>query len=201
MIAFVRGTLFAVEEDYVVIETASGFGCQITVTDKTRRDLPTLGLPVLLHTYMQVLDNEIKLYGFTDKEELGLFLRITGISGMGARAALNILSRLTPVQFYQAVLHQDEKLLTTVPGIGKKSAQRLLFELKDKVELKDYAIPIESASSQGNYGELLDALEVLGYQRSEIMPLLMDLHARNELSSRTEENIKKILRYKALAMK
>jgi Holliday junction DNA helicase RuvA len=136
-----------------------------------------------------------------DKEELDLFLRIIGISGMGARAALNVLARLTPAQFYQAVLQQDEKLLTTVPGIGKKSAQRLLFELKDKVDLKSLTIPLEGAPVAGNFSELLEALEVLGYGRGEIMPLLMDLSARNELGGSTEENIKKILRFKALAMK
>jgi len=201
MIGFVRGILFAAEEEFTIIETASGLGLQITVTEKTYRDLPALGLPVFLHTYLQVTENEMKLFGFSDKEELELFLKITGISGLGARAALNVLGRFSPAQFYQAVLHKDEKLLTTVPGIGKKMAQRLLFELKDKIELKGFAAAtgMAGAESSGNYGELLEAMEALGYQRGEIMPLLTELHAQGALNSSTEESIKLILRRQSLA--
>ena len=198
MISFVRGVLFAIEKEHVIIE-AAGLGYQVAVTEKTISNLPALGSPVLLHTYMQVLENEFKLYGFLDNNELNLFLRITAISGMGSRAALNILGRLTPADFYQTILNQDEKTLTTIPGIGKKSAQRLLFEFKDKIEPSVWGAP--ESGDKGGYDELLEALAVLGYQRSEIMPLLMELKARNELELRLEDNIKKILRYKALAMK
>ncbi|MDR1615749.1 MAG: Holliday junction branch migration protein RuvA [Syntrophomonadaceae bacterium] len=199
MISFVRGTVFSLEKDYVIVDSAAGLGYQITVADKVVSSLE-IGNPVLLYTYMQVLDNEIKLYGFLEKEELDLFLKITAISGMGARAALNVLGTLPPNEFYQAVISQDEKTLNKIPGIGKKSAQRLIFEFKDKVELQNIHSEKSGAEiSNDNY--LLEALEVLGYKRNEIMPLLLDLKSRNELDERPEENIKKILRYKAMTVK
>jgi Holliday junction DNA helicase RuvA len=98
------------------------------------------------------------------------------------------------------VISQDEKTLHKIPGIGKKSAQRLIFEFKDKVDLQN--INLEKTSAEiANDDYLLEALEVLGYKRNEIMPLLLDLKSRNEMDERPEENIKKILRYKAMSVK
>jgi Holliday junction DNA helicase RuvA len=131
---------------------------------------------------------------------LDLFLKITAISGMGARAALNVLGTLTPNEFYNAVISQDEKTLHKIPGIGKKSAQRLIFEFKDKVDLQNINLE-KSGAEIDNDNYLLEALEVLGYKRNEIMPLLLDLKSRNEMDERPEENIKKILRYKAMSVK
>jgi Holliday junction DNA helicase RuvA len=162
--------------------------------------LPPVGSTLVIHTYLQVLDNDLKLYGFTNIEELELFKILLGVSGIGARGALSILAAMKPADFYQTIASADEKRLLTVPGIGKKTAQRLVFELKDKVG-KQQGISLAIGEDSSFMEDILEALEALGYQRSEIFPLIMDMKAHNELSEQVEENIKKILRRKAMQMK
>ncbi len=193
MISFIKGKLYAINGDYIDVEVG-GMGYQIAVTEKTINRLPLIGAEVFLHTHLQVLENEFKLYGFLNKEELNLFLKITAVSGMGARAGLNIIGTLSPEEFYQAIIAKDEKTLTRIQGIGKKSAQRLLFEFKDKVDAVVSAINVEEYDKHA-FGEILDAMEALGYERNEIMPFLLKMQANNELHPRIEDNIKTLLRY------
>jgi len=147
-----------------------------------------------------VLDNDLKLFGFLNREELELFKILLGVSGIGARGALNVLATLTPVDFFRAIASGDEKRLLAVPGIGKKSAQRLVFELKDKVGNQPGLIWAPSEDGVG-LEEVMEALETLGYQRSEIFPLVMEMKNQGELGERIEENIKRVLRRKAMQMK
>lgn len=162
--------------------------------------LPSVGTPVMIYTYLQVSDNDLKLFGFLSQDELVLFKLLLTVSGMGGRTALSILSVLSPAQFYQAIASGDEKTLQTVPGIGKKTAQRLVFELKDKVG-KEQGMVLAGNEDEPILEEVMEALEALGYQRSEIFPLLIDMRAKGELGDKVEENIKKVLRYKAMQMK
>lgn len=151
-----------------------------------------------MHTFLQVSESEWKLYGFFLREELELFLQLQAISGMGARTALSILSAMTPGEFYRAVASQDEKSLVRIPGIGKKSAQRLLFEMKDKIGgllLPQNADAQDHGRSQTE--DLYDALEVLGYSRSEVLPLVVELQESGNMSSQVEENIKLVLKLRA----
>ncbi|PKM76741.1 MAG: Holliday junction branch migration protein RuvA [Firmicutes bacterium HGW-Firmicutes-15] len=199
MISFLRGVLVQCDQESIIVEL-SGIGYEVQIHNRTLASLPPVGNALLLHTYLQVLDNDFKLYGFISREELELFKILLGVSGIGARGALSILSAMKPADFYQAIVSSDEKRLLTVPGIGKKTAQRLVFELKDKVG-KQQGLSLATSEDGNAMEEILEALEALGYQRSEIFPMIMDMKAHNELDDRVEENIKKVLRRKAMQMK
>lgn len=170
MIAYIRGKLAASSEDHVWIE-AGGIAYEISVHQRFLAGLPPPGSEITVYTYYQVLENEVRLYGFMSTSEQELFKKIIGVSGFGAKGAMSILSAMAPQDFVRAVLSADEKRLTTVPGVGKKTAQRLLFELKDRLGGALPGWPLEPAaalrgSSVGE--ELLEALETLGYARSEV---------------------------------
>lgn len=199
MIAFLKGRLYQTAPEAIIVEVA-GVGYEVQIHNRMLAALPTAGGQILIHTYLQVMENEFKLYGFQSRDELDLFKRLLSVSGIGARAALNILGSLDPENFSQAIASGDEKTLTTVPGIGKKTAQRLIFELKDKIGPYQGAV---LAGSDDNHvmEDVMEALETLGYSRSEIFPLLMEMQSQGELADRVEDNIKKILKKQALNMK
>ncbi len=196
MISFVKGILYEQGVDRLIIDV-NGIGYQVIVHPRVALKLPPAGNQVLLHTHLQVLENEFKLYGFLDARELELFETLLGVSGIGARGALNILGSMEPESFSRAIASSDEKTLTAIPGIGKKTAQRLIFELRDKINGFQSGPPAESE----NINDLLEALEVLGYSRSETLPLIMDLEQKHELAKNIEDNIKIVLKTKARLMK
>jgi len=199
MIAFLNGKLFQAMPEAIIIEVG-GIGYEVQIHNRMLGSLPAAGGPILVHTYMQVMENEFKLYGFPSRAELDLFKLLISVSGIGARAAMNILGTLEPEQFFQAIASGDEKGLTAVPGIGKKTAQRLVFELRDKIGSYQGAL-LTSPAANNNLEDILEALESLGYSRSEIFPLLMEMQSKGELAERVEDNIKKILKKQALLMK
>ncbi|MEN6390578.1 MAG: Holliday junction branch migration protein RuvA [Syntrophomonas sp.] len=201
MINFVRGQVHSTLNDSLIVDV-NGIGYQVFVSAKEMSRIPTAGQAVFLHTYLQILENEWKLYGFTNRTDLELFLRLLTISGLGARSALNILSAMTAEEFYRAIASQDERSLVKIPGIGKKSAQRLLFEMKDKVGDMILGPLAESANAPADQMEdLFQALEVLGYSRSEILPMVMQLREAGEIGERVEDNIKKVLRMRSGQLK
>ncbi len=189
MIAYLKGILAEVEMDKIIVET-NGIGYQVYVHSRTFSKLPALGEKVFIHTFLQVTENEYKLFGFLDKNEIKLFEKIIGVSGMGAKAGLSVLSAMEPSNFCNAIITQDEKTLTTIPGIGKKSAARLIFELKDKLDDLTLLIP---ETTGVNITELLEAMEVLGYKSNELMPLINDFLEKGQLQPDTSFNIKLIL--------
>lgn len=196
MISFVKGLIFEQRDELVIVDV-NGVGYEIIMFPRAISKLPGRGNSILLYTHLQVLENEFKLYGFLEREELYLFKRLLGISGMGAKGALNILDFIDPRGFYQAIASQDEKLLVKIPGIGKKSASRLIFELKDKIE----KLPVLPDREDNSLNDVLEALETLGYGRSEIFPLVMDMQSRGELNGNIEDSLKRILKARALQMK
>lgn len=199
MISFLRGKLFAYNQESIIIDV-NGIGLEVFVHSRSFSTLPAQGSEVFIHTYFQVLENEFKLYGFMDKQELELFKLLLGVSGIGAKVALGILGSIGPGNFYQVIAAQDIKSLTKLPGIGKKTAERLVFELKDKIGQP--VVMLESNNSADNMmGDILEALETLGYSRSEVMTILMDLKEKGELGDSPEANIKKVLKMKALQFK
>ncbi|MEN6325679.1 MAG: Holliday junction branch migration protein RuvA [Syntrophomonas sp.] len=196
MISLVKGILYEQDMDRLIIDV-NGIGYQVLIHPRVALKLPPTGNPVLLHTHLQVLENEFKLYGFLDAQELQLFETLLGVSGIGARGALNILGSMEPGSFSRAIASSDEKTLTAIPGIGKKTAQRLIFELRDKINGFPSSPPAESE----NINDLLEALEVLGYSRSETLPLIMELEQKQELAKNIEDNIKIVLKTKARLLK
>lgn len=198
MISYLKGFLSERNPDSIIIEV-NGMGYEVIVHSRTHVRLPPKGELILIHTHLQVLDNEFKLYGFLEQDELKLFKLLLSVSGIGTRGALGILATLEPGAFYRAIASQDEKSLTRIPGVGKKTAQRLMFELKDKIGNANLAV-VEKEDGMA-YDELMEALEVLGYSRSEIMVTIMELAQKKLLGTSIEENIKTVLRAKAREIK
>ena len=132
MISYVRGTLDHKEPSYVVVDV-NGIGYEVFIPLSTYQELPAIGEQVKLHTHHHVREDTIQLYGFLSSEEREVFEMVLTISGVGAKVALSILSSMTVNKFRSAVAQGDMKTLTKIPGIGKKSAERMVLELKDKI--------------------------------------------------------------------
>ncbi|MBO8159934.1 Holliday junction branch migration protein RuvA [Thermosyntropha sp.] len=191
MISFIRGILFSYEPEAVIIDVG-GIGWTVYVHNRSFLEMPEKGQEIFLYTHLQVMENEFRLYGFLHREELELFKKLLAVSGLGAKSALGILGAMEPETFYQAVIDEKEKLLTGIPGIGKKTAQRLIFELKDKL-MESYSCVAANTGVQT--GELLEALESLGYKRSEVYPVIKEIQKEGKLTGGLEDNLKLVLRF------
>ena len=198
MISFIKGFLVEQNDDSVIVDV-NGVGFEIIMPPRAMVKLAGRGEKVLLYTHLQVLENEFKLYGFAEKEDIKLFKLLLGVSGMGPKGAVNVLDFVDPLGFYQAIASQDEKLLIKIPGVGKKTASRLIFELKDKIGSEQ--LTVISGSNDNNMDDIFEALEALGYGRSEIYPLVLEMPARGELNDSVEENLRKILKARNIQMK
>lgn len=174
MIYSVRGTLIIKEAGLAVVECAGvGYGCRTTYN--TLAALGNIGDEVMLYTHLQVREDGTELFGFYDKRELGCFKMLLGVSGVGPKAALAILSDIDPNNFALAVATGDFKQLTKVKGVGPKMAQRIVLELKDKLSKEQMTLsrsapadPVNRAFiSGGAAAEAVDALLVLGYSQAE----------------------------------
>lgn len=180
MIGYIRGKVTALFKDSCFLETG-GIGYRIFISDKTRQKL-TNGEEAKLLTYMAVREDAILLYGFLGEEEYSLFLLLISISKIGPKVAMGILSSMTPSAFVGAVKTRNVSQLTKLPGIGKKTAERLLVELKDKVGAfsvetisNDGSVPTPSTEADPVTGEAVKALMSLGYEMDEITPVLQKL--------------------------
>ncbi len=163
MIAHLRGKLIHKEPGQAIVECA-GVGYDVAISVPTFTALPSLGAEAALYIHTQVSDDAIALFGFLDREEKRLFERLITVSGVGPKLAIKMLSGLSPERTVQAIRAQDHAQLTRIPGVGKKLAERLVVELKDKLE--DFAVPPAPAAVKGAAVEdVLSALVNLGYQR------------------------------------
>jgi Holliday junction DNA helicase RuvA len=135
MIASVAGEVAVRRPGRVVIETASGVGYALAVSDETLRHVPATGRPTLLHTHLIVRDDALQLYGFASEEERDLFLLLIGVQSVGPKVALAVLSGGSPRELVSALAAGDVARLTAVPGIGKRTAERIVVELREKVDV------------------------------------------------------------------
>lgn len=133
MISYIKGTLEAVEEDMIIVETG-GIGYGIRVPLSLLEELPSLGSPVIVHTYFQVREDSMTLYGFLNRQDREMFKQLISVNGIGPRGALGILSVMRPDDLRTAIVSGDAKAISRAPGIGPKTAQRLILDLKDKVD-------------------------------------------------------------------
>lgn len=136
MYAYIKGTLEETGEDYIVVE-AGGIGYQIFTTGQTFQYLPSMGEEVKVYTYLHVREDAMILFGFLTKDDLFVFRLLLGVSGIGPKGALAVLSVMTTDDLRFAVLGDDAKAIAKAPGVGAKTAQRLILELKDKLSLED----------------------------------------------------------------
>jgi Holliday junction DNA helicase RuvA len=169
VIGRLRGTLVRVGGDSVVIDVG-GVGYEVAVPVTTLVDLPGIGEDAVLHTHLHVREDQLGLFGFAAPGDRDLFRILLGVSGVGPKVALAILSTMEADELRGVVASEDVAALTAVPGIGKRSAQKLLLELRPKLELPDGEI-----EPSGPRSEVRAALEGLGYQPDEIGETLREL--------------------------
>ncbi len=170
MIAFLQGVLTAKFPDRVEVDV-NGVGYEVFVSQKTLQAAPAVGKSLLLKTYLHVREDVLQIFGFLKDSEKQAFLLALSVSGVGPKAAMNVLSTYAPDAFYQAVLHNDLTSLKSIPGIGQKTAQHLVLELKDKVtKLAGIGVLAEEGLLGGESKVISDALQAmmaLGYSSAE----------------------------------
>jgi Holliday junction DNA helicase RuvA len=163
MIAHLRGKLIDKQPGQAIVE-AGGVGYDVAISVPTFTMLPGVGAEASLHIHTQVTDDAISLFGFHDRDEKRLFERLITVSGVGPKLAIKMLSGLQPERAVQAIRAQDHAQLTRIPGVGKKLAERLVVELKDKLD--DFAVaPVATGVKGAAVEDVLSALVNLGYQR------------------------------------
>jgi Holliday junction DNA helicase RuvA len=176
MIALVAGDVAVRRPDHVVIETAGGVGYRLAVSAETLRQVPGVGRRVSLHAHLVVRDDALALYGFATEEERELFLALIGVQSVGPKVALAVLSGGTPRELVGAVVGGDVARLQAVPGIGKRTAERIVVELREKVgveaDLSQAPITVTRGDDPRNVAR--DGLLELGYQAAEAQALLAE---------------------------
>lgn len=198
MIRFVKGILHKENRGSVIVETKSGFGMEVFVPTGSEAYMKNSGEEIMLYTSMRVREDDMSLYGFDTKKGLELFDLLTTVNGVGPKAALAIMSVMSPDELIKAIGLKDAKSLTKAAGIGKKTADRIVLELKDKIAdfgpISDggNGVEVNFADFGGNtaYSEALSALVSLGYSNMEATAALSKIKDKN-LSA--EEYIKKAL--------
>ncbi|MDO4614024.1 MAG: Holliday junction branch migration protein RuvA [Lachnospiraceae bacterium] len=196
MYAFIRGTITSIREDYVVLDN-NGIGYRIFISSALAEKL-AVGEEIRLFTHFAVREDAMLLYGFESEEELELFRLILGVSGIGPKGAIGIFSVMTPDDLRFAILSDDAAQIAKAPGIGKKTAQKVILELKDKLDLMESferkAANTEAVSSEGNaQTEAVLALTALGYARNEAMKAVRTV-CEEESFTDVEEILKAALR-------
>ena len=195
MIAYIRGKLEIKAKEYIVIEV-NGIGYKIFMAENSIQELEK-GKEIKIFTYVKVREDDISLYGFLNNEELVTFELLISVGGVGAKSAITILSNISPSKFALAVITNDVNTLKKLPGIGPKTAQRIILELKDKMKsesaIEENSEEIKSAIKLDSKAEdAIEALNVLGYMRKDIEKVLINIDTK-ELS--VEEVIKQGLKY------
>ena len=179
MISYIKGALGAVEDDVIVVETG-GIGLAVHVPLSLLEELPALGEEVTVYTYFQVREDAMTLYGFLHRQDREMFKQLIGVNGIGPKGALGILSIMRPDDLRIAIVSGDAKAISKAPGIGAKTAQRLILDLKDKVDLEEVMMSSfgggkENSSDAGasaagmaaSAKEAVAALTALGYTGME----------------------------------
>ena len=195
MFAYIKGSLEMKSSNYIVVDI-NGLGYKIFMSQSNIESIGEINDIVKVFTYVKVREDDISIYGFKTQEELRMFELLIGVSGVGAKSALVMLSCIEPSEFAIAVISNNIKLLTQVPGIGTKSAQRIILELKDKLKAEQSKLDeeklenakLKSSKTNENVQEAISGLMVLGYSRKDIEKAFTHLIV-DELS--VEELIKK----------
>lgn len=206
MFYYLKGALVHLENGLAVVDVG-GVGYRLTISGTTYDAMPpnrSVATPpaVCLYTHMAVREDDVELFGFATQEELASFKLLISVSGIGPKAAMSILTLLSPEKFALAVCTEDKKTIARANGIGPKTAARVILELKDKLMKEtDLSSPIStvapasSGASRGKLSEAVDALVVLGYSRSEATNVLKDLDTSLELEEIIRTALKKLMKF------
>ena len=202
MISYIKGELTEVFEDTVVVET-NGIGYNIRVPGSVLDRLPSVGSSVRIYTYLYVKEDAMNLFGFLNRDDLSVFKLLLNVSGIGPKGALAILSTIGPDDLRFAVLSEDVKTISSAPGIGAKTAKRLIIELKDKLKLAEVfetALANKEKASSENVvllarNEAVEALVALGYASAQAMKAVQQVENAEEKDSEQilKEALKKLI--------
>ena len=202
MLAYVKGILVQKQIGYVVIDVG-GLGYKIFMSEPSIEEIGNIGDEVKVHTYYRVSEDDISLFGFNTQEELRMFELLISVSGIGAKTAIAMLACIEPSQFAIAVISDDIDTLKKIPGVGPKSAQRIVLELKDKMKKEQQIAELTNATleqkskikkvivADSKTQEAIDALQVLGYTKKDVEKALEQIDT-TEL--KVEDIIKQALR-------
>ncbi len=191
MIAHIQGILIAKQQPFAIVNVA-GISYEVELSLTSYFELPDLNQPVGLHTHLHVREDAWQLFGFTQIIERSLFRKLIKISGIGPKVALGVLSNISPTHFVEAIFKNDVQTLVGIPGIGKKTAQRLMIEIKDHLQDFELTARISSNSESTNikntgqnpqHFETSSALVALGYKHYEIEPILTKLVTKSYAST------------------
>ncbi|HIW41821.1 MAG TPA: Holliday junction branch migration protein RuvA [Candidatus Mediterraneibacter vanvlietii] len=177
MISYVRGELAAIEEQKAIIDVG-GVGYGVFMSQQSLSLLPPAGNEVKIYTYLNVKEDALQLFGFLTRDDLDIFRLVIGVSGIGPKGGLNILSCMSPDELRFAIMSGDAKAISAAPGIGKKTAEKLIVELRDKVQIEDVlehaahgdensGAGTVSDAGGGMQAEAVQALVALGYGSAE----------------------------------
>ena len=204
MISYIKGPLTAIEDDVIVVE-AGGVGMGLHVPLSVLDRLPGIGREVTVYTYFQVREDAMSLYGFLNRQDRDMFRQLIGVNGVGPKAALGILSTMTPDDLRMAIVTGDAKAISRAPGIGPKTAQRLILDLKDKISMEErlgnLALPCDGGASAAlgtaSMGEAakeaVQALVALGYSNMEANKAVKQVEVTETMTA--EDVLKASLRY------
>ena len=198
MFAYIKGSLEQKSNNYVVIDVG-GIGYKIFMATKAIENLGEIGQVVKVHTHYYVREDNISLYGFNTNEELRMFELLLQVSGIGAKSAIAMLSEISPSSFALAVISDDISQLVKIPGIGKKTAARIVLELKDKLKTEEAITKTEevklSITNEEETSEAIAALQVLGYTKREIERALENVDTKNlQLEEIIKQGLKNLAR-------
>tara|TARA_B100002052_G_scaffold221488_1_gene203489 strand:- start:92 stop:685 length:594 start_codon:yes stop_codon:yes gene_type:complete len=193
MIVSLKGILVNKNPSEAIIDV-NGVGYLCFISNNTYDSLPLKGVEVSLLIYHQISENSQNLYGFSDEVEKDMFLMLISVSGIGPKTGINLLSSVSPNEFKRRLVAGEVELLSALPGIGPKTARRIIVELKDKlVSYSDNSMPIENSENSESYQDAYDALKSLGFNINEINKCLSAL-AESNSDFNTQDLIKEALK-------
>lgn len=202
MLAYIKGELTVKARGYVVIDV-SGLGYKIFMSEISMENIGKIGDIVKVHTYYRVMEDDISIFGFNTAEELRLFELLISVSGVGAKTAINLLGAIEPSDFAIAIISDDINTLKKLPGIGAKTAGRIILELKDKLKKEQQIEELSIANDKSNtikivkqnnakLEEAFTALQVLGYNNKEIEKALESINKEMSLEEIIKEGLKNL---------
>ncbi len=201
MYAYIKGTLEEAGDGWIVVDN-QGIGYQMQVSARLMEELPMIGTEVKIYTYLNVKEDAMSLFGFLTKDDLNIFKLLLAVNGIGPKGALAVLSVLSADDLRFAVVGGDAKAIAKAPGIGAKTAQRVILELKDKLNIEDVFekadqtadIPVKAADQTAK-NEAIQALTALGYSASEALSAVSKLEITEDMD--TEDILKAALKQMA----
>lgn len=200
MIAFIQGELADIGKDTIIV-SCGGIGYEIQAPQTVLQNLPAIGTSVKIHTYMYVREDALGLFGFLTKDDLAVFKLLITVNGVGPKAALGILSTMPADELRMAILAEDVKSISRAPGVGAKTAKRLIIELKDKldladmIEVSDEAQTAAASDVQSVRDEVIMALTALGYSNTEAVKAVRAVSDAESMNSEMllKQALKKIM--------